>query len=44
MIGTSDRALYTDRPVTKGVTYNYAVTVINGSESDLSATATATGR
>jgi len=43
-IGTTGQALYTDTAVTKGVTYKYYVTVINGAESDPSATATATAR
>jgi len=44
IIGSASQALFTDTAVTKGVTYKYAVTVVNGVESDLSATATATAR
>jgi hypothetical protein len=43
-IGSTAQALYTDTAVTKGVTYKYYVTVINGVESDPSTTATAAAR
>jgi hypothetical protein len=43
-IGSTGQALYVDSSCTKGVTYKYAVTVVNGAESEHSATATAKAR